>query len=272
MEMFRLFIDDFSNAAMNMALDETLLRQQINNSLPPSIRFYRWKPAALSVGCLQKVQDEIDLEMCRKHDIDFVRRPTGGKAVLHDDELTYSITIPASHRKMGGSGVVDSYLTISKALVRALHLCGIKCSIAPKIVPGQAKRGTKICFETPSTYEVIADNKKIIGSAQLRDQGVILQHGSVPIDWDPEKIFDVMGIPKEGRELYHNKFHERATTITKELGYRVDFEELIPCFVRGFEDTFDVELTPTVYSKVEKRMAQSLVNEKYGSDRWNLRK
>jgi len=272
MERFRLFLDDFSNSATNMALDETLLRGQLEKDCPPSIRLYRWKPAALSVGCLQRIEDEVDLELCRKHGIDYVRRLTGGKAVLHDDELTYSIIIPASHRKLEGSGVVESYRTISKALVRSLRLCGIKCDMAPKIVPGQASQGSRICFETPSTYEVMAGNRKIIGSAQTRDKGVILQHGSVPIDWDTEKMFDVMGIPAEGRKRYRKRFNERATNIVAELGYRIEFEELVQCFVEGFEDTFKVELIPSEYSKDEIRTAQSLAREKYASDEWNLRK
>lgn len=272
MEKFRLFLDDFSDAATNMALDETLLRGQLRMDLPPSIRLYRWKPAALSVGYLQRIKDEVNLDMCREHSIEYVRRLTGGKAVLHDDELTYSIIIPATHSKMEGTGVIDSYRKISKALIRSLRLCGIKCEMAPKIVPGQAQKGSKICFETPSTYEVMAGNKKIIGSAQTRDKGIILQHGSVPIDCDVEKMFDVMGIPKEGRKIYQKKFNERATNITKELGYRLEFEELIPCFVKGFEDIFKVELIPSEYSIDEQSIARSLVREKYGSDVWNLRK
>ncbi|MDP6156387.1 MAG: lipoate--protein ligase family protein [Candidatus Thermoplasmatota archaeon] len=272
MESFRLFLDDFSDAATNMALDETLLQEQCKKDSIPSIRLYRWKPPALSVGYLQRIRDEVDLDICRKLGIDYVRRLTGGKAVLHDDELTYSIIIPSSHKKMEGIGVVDSYRTISKALVRSLQLCGIMCEIAPKIVPSQARMGSKICFETPSTYEVMAGNKKIIGSAQTRDKGVILQHGSVPIDWDTEKMLDVMGIPIKGRKVYRERFNEKATSISKELGHRIEFEDLIHCFVKGFEDTFKVDLIPSEYTKDEKNIASNLATEKYASDNWNLRK
>ena len=272
METFRLIIDGSSNAAGNMARDETLLRSVMDGSSPPCLRFYAWKPPGLSVGYLQKIRKEVNLDMCSKHGIDYVRRLTGGKAVLHDDELTYSLAIPVNHKKVRGRGVVDSYRTISEALVKGLTLCGIPCTMAPEKSSGSKKSSTSVCFDTPSVYEVMANGKKIIGSAQTRDRGIILQHGSVPINWDTEKLFDVTGIPREGRERYAEYFRGIATTVTKELGYRIEFEDLVPCFVRGFEDVFEVELVPSEYTDGEKRMAERFEREKYGSDEWNLLK
>ena len=256
MEKFRLIIDGHAGAARNMARDETLLRSVMDGSSPPCLRFYAWKPPGLSVGYLQRIREEVDLGMCSKHGIDYVRRLTGGKAVLHDDELTYSMVIPVNHRRMKGRGVVDSYRTISEALVMGLVLCGIPCSMAPKRSSDSKKSRTSVCFDTPSVYEVMAGGKKIIGSAQTRDRGIILQHGSVPIDWDTEKLFDVTGIPMERREQYADHFRGIATTVVNELGYRIEFEDLVPCFVRGFEEVFRVELMPSEYTEGEKGMAE----------------
>ena len=272
MEKFRLIIDGSSNAARNMACDETLFRSVIDGGSPPAMRFYHWDPPGLSVGYLQRIRKEVNLDMCREHGIDYVRRLTGGKAVLHDDELTYSLAIPVNHKKVRGRGVVDSYRTISEALVKGLTLCGIPCTMAPERSSRMKKSDTSVCFDTPSVYEVMANGKKIIGSAQTRDRGIILQHGSVPIDWDTEKLFDVTGIPREGREFYGEHFRGIATTVSNELGHRIEFEDLIPCFVRGFEDVFEVELVPSEYTDGEKRMAERFEREKYGSDEWNLLK
>jgi len=272
MEKFRLIIDGPSNAGGNMARDETLLRSVMAGGSPPAVRFYTWKPPGLSVGYLQRIRKEVDIGMCKKHGIDYVRRLTGGKAVLHDDELTYSMVIPVNHRKMRGPGVVDSYRTISEALVMGLALCGIQCKMAPKKSTKAKKDGTSVCFDTPSVYEVMAGGKKIIGSAQTRDRGIILQHGSVPIDWDTDKLFDVTGISMEQRDEYSNYFEGIATTVSGELGCRIEFDDLVPCFVRGFEEVFGVELMPSEYTEEEKEMVERLEREKYGNDEWNLLK
>ena len=269
METFRLFVDEASKGAVNMARDEALLRSVINGRSPPCVRFYRWKPPALSLGYLQRISEEIDIEMCKDHGFDHVRRLTGGKAVLHDDELTYSVIIPANHEKMEGRGVMASYRTISRALVRSMSLCGISCSMAPNRMTQRKGGLSTVCFENPSAYEVICRGKKIIGSAQTRDRGVILQHGSVPIEWDLRSMFDVMGIPSNDREMYENVFNNRATNITGILGGRMEFDELVPCFIRGFEDSLEIDLIHSSYTSEERSLIDELTEERYGSDDWN---
>ena len=269
MEKFRLFIDGTSTGAVNMARDEALLRSVIDAKSSPCIRLYQWDPPALSIGYLQRIRDEVDLEMCINYGFDYVRRLTGGKAVLHDDELTYSIAIPANHEKMDGRGVIASYRSISRALVRALSLSGITCTMAPRIMSRQRRELSAVCFDTSSTYEVMFQGKKIIGSAQTRDKGVILQHGSVPIDWNLQRMFDVMGVPSDQKDLYETFFDKKATNITKAIGHRIEFEDLVPCFIRGFEDTFGVELIPSDYTRGETIETNRLIEDRYGHENWN---
>jgi lipoyl(octanoyl) transferase len=271
MEKFRLLVDESATPAENMARDEALLRRVIAKESEPCVRFYQWRPAGLSLGRFQKIDKGVDLDACRKYGVDVVRRLTGGEAVLHDDELTYSIAIPFTHPKFDGRGVVDTYKTISRALVKGLQLSGVRSTMAGEAPTRPDPAGQGVCFYTPTVNEVVAQGKKIIGSAQTREKLIILQHGSIPIDWDVDKQLDVMSIPKENREVFKNLFKNRATTITEQLGKRPDFHELVKNFSKGFEEIFDMELVPSDYTKQEEKMSEFLITKKYVNDDWNLR-
>ena len=185
----------FSSPAFNMALDEALLIKQSNGKLPPVLRFYGWEPAGLSLGYFQKTKGKIDIEGAKKRGFGIVRRPTGGLAVLHDQELTYSVIIPESHEKMSKS-VSKAYQVISKGLLEGYKLLGIEANLA---IPDEkiGKSGTAVCFEEPSWYELVIQGRKAAGSAQTRQRGVILQHGSIPINIDSEALFDLFIYPNE---------------------------------------------------------------------------
>ncbi len=271
-DKFRLLVDGYSSGSANMARDETLLRRVIAGESPPCLRFYQWKPAALSLGRFQEIAQGVDLDQCRKHGIDRVRRLTGGQGVLHDDELTYSIIIPVDHQRFEGRGVLDSYRTISEALTGALRDIGIDCSMAGEQTTRADPMGDGVCFYTPTAYEVVVNGKKIIGSAQTRERGVILQHGSVPIDWDIEKQLDVMGIHGEHREAFGGILMQRATTVAEQLGKRAEFEKLVPGFVRGFENVFDMKAESSDYTVQERKLVEWLMENRYGNDEWNLKK
>lgn len=270
MERFRLIIDASSTPAENMARDEALLESVLDGRSPPVLRFYGWKPPGLSIGYLQRVEEEADLSAARRYGIDCVRRLTGGKSVLHEDELTYSIVIRSDHGSLDGRGVIDSYRSISRALVLSLSFLGIDAGMAERTGERAGRSSTSVCFEVPSVYEIVVAGRKIIGSAQTRHRGVILQHGSVPISWDAEKMLTVMGITEAELPGYVARLDRRATTISKELGGRIEFEEMVPCFVKGFEDAFGIELVPSSYTDTETERASMLANNKYGRDSWNL--
>jgi lipoate-protein ligase A len=272
MEKFRLFTDGHLTPAENMARDEALLRRVIAGESQPCIRFYTWKPPGLSIGRFQKIDHGVDLEACRKHGVEMVRRLTGGEAVLHDDELTYSIIIPFTHPGFDGRGVIATYKTISRALLKGLELTGVESTMAGEAPTRSDPEGQGVCFYTPTVNEIVAGCRKLIGSAQTREKLVILQHGSIPIDWDLDKQFDVMGIPIENRDVFKNMFRSRATTISEQLeGRRPDLRSLVENFSKGFRDVFDVVLEPSKYTIPELKMADHLIRTRYGNDDWNLK-
>jgi lipoate-protein ligase A len=271
MEKFRLLVDESATPAENMARDEALLRRVIAKESEPCIRFYQWRPAGLSLGRFQSIDKGVDLEACERYGVDVVRRLTGGEAVLHDDEITYSIIVPFTHPKFDGRGVVDTYRTISRALVKGLELSGVQSTMAGEAPTRPDPAGQGVCFYTPTVYEIVAQGKKIIGSAQTREKLIILQHGSIPIDWDIEKQLDVMAIPEENRDVFKNLFLNRATTISEQLGSRPDFYQLVKNFSKGFEEVFDMELVPSECSTQEEKMAEFFIGSKYGNDDWNLK-
>ena len=182
MDRFRLLVDETATPAENMAKDEALLRRVIAGESEPCVRFYQWRPAGLSLGRFQKIDRGVDLKACEEYGVEIVRRLTGGEAVLHDDEITYSIVIPLNHPRFDGRGIVDTYRTISRALVRGLELTGVSSTMAGQAPTRPDPEGQGVCFYTPTVFEIVAGGKKIIGSAQTRERMVILQHGSIPIE------------------------------------------------------------------------------------------
>ncbi|MGA1822408.1 MAG: biotin/lipoate A/B protein ligase family protein, partial [Thermoplasmatota archaeon] len=131
--------------------------------------------------------------------------------------------------------------------------------------------GQGVCFYTPTVYEIVAGGRKIIGYAQTREKLVILQHGSIPIDWDLRKQLDIMVIPKDNREAFKSLFKGRATTISEQLGNRPNFNDLVRNFSRGFEEVFDMKLETSEYSNEERKLEYWLIKRKYGNDEWNLK-
>ena len=177
---WRLLLDPPAEGAWNMAVDEVLLDGIAAGSAPPTLRFYTWTPACLSLGYFQPFS-VVNVEGCRGLGIDIVRRPTGGRAILHDRELTYSVALPAS--VLGhDAGILPSYRRLSLALQAGLARLGIEVSLAPESeAPSRAGQGP-VCFDRPSAHEILLRGRKVVGSAQVRRAGALLQHGSIVIE------------------------------------------------------------------------------------------
>jgi len=254
-----------------MARDEMLFRRFIAGLTSPCLRFYQWKPPGLSIGRFQKIGEGIDLKACDDLGIRVVRRLTGGEAVLHDDELTYSIIVPLSHPSFDSIGVPDTYRTISKALIRGLELSGISASMAADGSTRPDPSGRGVCFYTPTLNEVVSDGRKIIGSAQTREKMVILQHGSIPISTDHDKLFKATGVPTERQQIFEDLFRARATDIASQSGIRPDLDSVTNNFIEGFEEVFEMETELSEYSAQEDIMTRFLVKNRYGSDDWNFK-
>src|SRR5437764_9152119 len=176
---WRLLLDKPSSGAWNMAVDEVLLDGVAAGTAPPTLRFYEWTPACLSLGYFQPF-DVVDLDGCRALGVEVVRRPTGVRAILHDRELTYSFALPASVLGHDG-GVLPSYYRLSLALQEGLRRLRLPATLAPESAGSSAAHGP-VCFDRPSAHEILLQGRKLVGSAQMRRGGGLLQHGSILIE------------------------------------------------------------------------------------------
>jgi lipoate-protein ligase A len=270
-QRWRLLDTGPADAYTNMAVDEAILEHHAAEGGPPTVRFYGWSPTALSLGYGQPLDSNIDLEQCRALGIDVVRRPTGGRAVLHDREVTYSVVIRADDPRVA-SGVLASYLMISQALIRGLSHLGISAELLPlrrgHLRPPQET--SPICFAIPSSFEVAVRGRKIIGSAQRRAHGVIMQHGSIPLSWDLDKMCAVFGIaPHGGQSALGERAYHTSMTSLQEAGERAyAYAEVVAALTRGIAETWEVELIPGQLTAAERQLSTHLRDTKYRSEAW----
>lgn len=253
--------------AINMAVDEALLTWHSEGVIPPVVRFYEWKPAGLSVGYFQKIKGKIDVEAAHRHGFEIVRRQTGGRAVLHDNELTYSVIVSEKHEKMPRS-VTEAYRVISQGLLEGFKNLGVDAGFAiPEGKLGQT--GSAVCFEEPSWYELIVDGKKAAGSAQTRQKGVILQHGSIPLEVDETTLFDLFIYPNEKvKERARRGFGDKAVAINDVLDDKKTIDDLRAAFKRGFEEGLNIELETFTLNDEQWAYIKELAKTKYQSEEY----
>lgn len=264
------------SAAFNMALDEALLEWHSQGKINPTIRFYGWEPATLSIGYFQKVEKEINLAAVQKHGLGFVRRPTGGRGVLHEHELTYSVIVSEDHPKMP-KGVTESYRVISEGVLHGFKNLGLDAYFAvPKTKEEQdllKSPRSAVCFDAPSWYELVVEGRKVAGSAQTRQKNVILQHGSIILELDEEKLFDLFKFPNERvRERMLKGFSKKAVAISELSNRNITIEEAESAFKTGFEQGLDINLIPYELSTEEISYVHELAVRRYANDEWNFKK
>lgn len=221
-----------------MQRDLEILEEVASGAAPPTLRLYSWSPPALSLGRFQRVERVADVEACRRLGIDIVRRPTGGRAVLHDRELTYSLVIP-DRRDLIPAGVVPAYCFISGALVRAFANLGIAAELSPENARG-AGFSPGSCFDTPSAYELKVKGKKVVGSAQMRRNGVLLQHGAILLELQPGLYRRILCFQTGQEEVYLEALCRGAAGLL-DLGYTINRDELAAAVAEGIARLFDVE-------------------------------
>jgi len=255
---WRLLKLDVNDAFMNMAIDETVVTTRIDGSVPNTLRFYRWKPSAVSIGRFQNVSNEVHVENCKQQGIDIVRRITGGGTVYHDcdGETTYSVI--AKETDFGTTDVVYAYNAISKGLIEAAKILGVDADFNP----GDPKNCPNIAI----------NGKKISGSAQFHKGGVLLQHGTFLLDADLEKMFTYLRVPwaKTIQDVVCVA-RERITSIKKELNHDVSVEEAYEALIQGFQKALKIELVEEALTPQEQQHALKLRKEKYSTDSWNLK-
>ena len=259
----------------NMAMDEALLNFVSRGEIDPVVRFYTWNPATLSVGYFQRLKKEIDIDKVKEKGFGLVRRQTGGRGVLHDKELTYSVIVPESHPNMP-STITEAYRIISEGLLEGFKLLGFDAYFA---IPRSKEEREKlkqprsaVCFDAPSWYELVVEGRKIAGSAQTRQKGVILQHGSLLQDVDVDELFD-MFIFKNDRlkEKMKKAFVDKAVAINDISDRHISIEEMEKAFEEGFKKGLDIEFKPL--SLTENQLAEVKdLEEKYRSEEWLYKK
>lgn len=266
-QQWRLLITPASRGAWNMAVDEAVLEAVEQNMVPPSLRLYAWKPPCLSIGYAQPCSD-IDHASLRAHGWDWVRRPTGGRAILHTDELTYAVIAPHSDPRVSGD-VLESYRRLSAALLTALRVLNIPAeSHLNSQVPRNQDNGA-VCFEVPSNYEIVVNGKKLIGSAQARRKKAVLQHGTLPLWGDLTRITQVLAFTDEKtRSDAANRLLSHATTAEMVLGASLSWENAVQAFRSAFQSELNLELIPADLSAQEIEHAEKLVQEKYTHPSW----
>jgi lipoate-protein ligase A len=254
-----------------MALDEALFEASLTGASLPTLRLYAWEPACLSLGYAQPFSD-IDLPALQQHGWKLVRRPTGGRAILHTDELTYSVCGLQDEPRLAGS-VLESYQVLAQALLNALQRLHIpaQAHARPAQTSGSDPKGP-VCFETPSNYEITVEGKKLIGSAQARRKGGVLQHGSLPLYGELTRITQALAFPDEAaRQQAAQRLLERATTAEGVLGEALPWDVAAHAFESAFAETLNLTLIPGEPSPQELAHAQALVAEKYAHPSWNER-
>lgn len=252
-------------AAWNMAVDEAVLEAHARGLVPPTLRFYRWSPAAVSLGYFQDAEREVDRAALSRLGLDLVRRVTGGRAVLHDREVTYAVVV--SQGLLPGS-VVETYRRLAEGLVEGLRRLGVPADLAPERA-GSGGPGDPYgaCFEVPSSYEIVCGGRKVVGSAQVRRKGVILQHGSIPLVLDERLLAEALGLGPGAAE----RIAARATGLAETLGGQVpEFEEVCRAVADGLGHALGVDFEPGGLLTEETAAAERLVAEKYGRAEWNL--
>lgn len=261
-----------ANGAWNMAVDEAILGSIQSGKSKPVLRLFAWCPPCLSIGYAQPYSD-IDLARLSAMGWDTVRRITGGRAILHTDELTYSVIGPDDEPRLRG-GVLESYHCLSVALLRALSMMGLPAQSIPKPSSSDQKRQDQqpVCFETPSNYEVTVRDRKLIGSAQARKKSAVLQHGTLPLNGDITRIIDALNFPdNNSRQNAKNKLLLRATTVESELKKRISWEQSATTFIQAFSKTLNISFEESELTPAELDQAEFLVKEKYAHPSWTAR-
>lgn len=274
--VWRLIIEsEPRSGAANMAIDQALAEACAAGDSLPTLRFYSWKPPAVSLGRHQPLAD-IDQAEAESRGYEIVRRATGGRAILHTDELTYSVAAHVDEPHVAG-GVMESYLRLSNALVLGLQRLGVE---GVDKAGGHVRAGRDVsaaCFEVPSAYEIIVDAAKLMGSAQSRRAGYVLQHGSLPLVGDVARLVDVLALPAPERTQLRSELARRACTLATTLSMaeddpRLHFDHVAKIMAQAFADELQLTLKPSQPTAAELRRAAVLIREQFANNEWTSAK
>jgi len=257
---WRLVVTEPLDGATNMAMDEAILLGRIRGAGPPTVRFYGWTPATVSLGYGQAL-DGVDLDACRRLGLGLVRRPTGGSAILHEPparEVTYSV-VAGSDDFPGADDVLETYRIVGEGLRAGLRRLGVEAEVVPLARARRAGAAPAFCFARAGAYELAAGGRKLVGSAQRRQGGAFLQHGSVLLDADPDRLRAVF--PRSDPLA-------QITTLAALLGRTPGFDRVRAALSAGLEEAVGRGLVPGGLSDPETADVGRLVAGKYARAEW----
>lgn len=277
---WRLLETGALDGATNMAIDEAILEAVTAGQAPPTLRFYGWEPPCLSLGYSQPAE-AVDWAACAERNWEVVRRPTGGQAILHVDELTYSVCAPLQEPRVAG-GIVESYGRLAAGLLAGLKLIGLEPAEARPDYPNPPGSPGPVCFDGPARYEITLVipgpggapvPHKLLGSAQSRRLGGVLQHGTLPLTGDITRIIDALAYegPAE-RAAARAHLQGRALTLETALGRPVSFPEAAAAMAAGFGRALNLRLVPGELKAAEWTAVARIRSEKYADDAWTLKR
>ncbi len=262
---WRLILSNPMPGARNMAIDSAILAAVERGEAPPTLRLYSWDPPCISLGYSQ-AYSEVDLPQLSANGWDLVRRPTGGRAILHTDELTYAVIGPKSDPRLAGK-LMDSYQHISRALFDALSQMGLPVEVHAGKNPEAHHQ--PVCFENPSDFEITANGKKIIGSAQARKKTGLLQHGSLPLIGDLTRINKALRYQTNAeRQQAGEILLQKAATVYDVLGVEISWDRAGEILTNCFSRVLNLNLVEGVLFSDELDHALLLESDQYGHPAW----
>ena len=259
MQFIRIITHGPHHAFFNMALDEAISEAVRQNLFPPTLRLYQWSRPSVTIGYFQRIS-EININYCNKKEYPVVRRATGGRAILHDMELTYSFSASKKSSLFNGS-LLENYTVISNALVRCLNMIGINARVS-FVKKGSGSRRNSACFKSVSYGEVTVDGRKVIGSAQKRYHDGFLQQGSIMLHFHARDLCSVLN------ENNEEDFNEVGSICN--IGKEITFGDLKNPLKEAFEKELRVKLISDGPSKFELTLAKELEEKKYSTPEWNF--
>lgn len=266
---WRLVITPPLDGATNMAIDEAIAESVAAGLSRPTLRFYTWNPPCLSLGYAQP-PETADAARCAQFGWEMVRRATGGRAVLHIDELTYSVCAPDDEPRVAG-GVLESYRRLSAGLVRGLRRLGLDPERAQPY-HGDAGAAGPACFDGPSDYEITIGGRKLLGSAQRRMRGVVLQHGALPLHGDVTRICDALALEPGARMALRNRLRYRAVSLAEALGVAaLDAQRVAQALADGFAEALALTWEAAELSAHEVERAAAVRAARYAHPDWTAR-
>lgn len=263
MASYRFLDTGIQNAALNMAIDEAILTHYLKGEVPATLRVFRWSQPSISLGRFQNIEREIESISCQQRGIALVRRPTGGRAVYHRDEFTYSMVI--GKRDGVPAGVVAAYAYLAQGLIAALQELGVRTILSDERVN---KHPSAACFASSTQADLTAGGFKLVGSAQVWKDDALLQQGSLPLDDRALEFFALLRFPGEAERAAALELYKEKTTPLHTFAPHVAWEDVAGAFQRGFGAALQTTFHPGELSASEWELAHQLVEEKYSKLIW----